>query len=429
MSFLRQRSSYALFLFVLLCIAYLFIPFHRVCTAVMAVDLMRDLHMDAAMLGTLSSVFFFTYGLMQLPAGLLSDSLGARRILPLFLGITAAGSLLFALADSTPLLLAGRGLVGIGAAVLFIGGLKIFSAWFPVDRFARMNGIFLGMGGVGIIFAAGPLAYACVHIGWRNVILASGVLAVVLAVIAWKWVRDTPEQAGFEPIEAAGEVAACADPKVGAIVRLKGYMKQICSSWNFWCTALWLLGQFTLHMSFGGLWGGPYLMDVHGLTQAEAGNVLNMMGLGMLAGGPLNGWLSDAVFRARRPVMMLDAVIITGLFVVLHQFGADLPVWGLCVWFFLLSVCGVGSVCVGFAAMRDFFGAEATGTASGLLNAFPSMGMILFQPLTGLLLESQGRTETGFTVAGYESICLLYIGFGLAGLLGAFALRDRGISE
>ncbi|MEG1609827.1 MAG: MFS transporter, partial [Bilophila sp.] len=87
-----------MFLFVILCVAYLFIPFHRVCTAVMAVDLMRDMHMDAALLGTLSSVFFFTYGLMQLPAGLHADSLGARRILPLFLGITALGSLLFGLA-------------------------------------------------------------------------------------------------------------------------------------------------------------------------------------------------------------------------------------------------------------------------------------------------------------------------------------------
>lgn len=424
--FHNRLAHKALLIFLLLCLAYLFIPFHRVSPAIMAVDIMRDMNLGAPAMGVLASVFFFTFGAMQLPSGLLADSLGPRRTLPLFFSLAGFGAVLFGLAGSLPGLIAGRALMGFGVSVVFLCGIKLFSRWFPPETFARMSGIYLGMGGVGLILGSGPMARLCSLLGWRTGLLASGVVGLIISVALWLWVRDSPEQAG---LPAQGPVARAASPAMG-VAELWASVRTICSSRDFWWITLWFFCQFSIHMSFGGLWGGPFLMDVHGLTRSQAGGVLNMMGIGMLAGGPLAGWLSDSVFRARRPVMLINALGLAALFALLAAWGARLPLWALYAWFFGLAACGMGSLSVGFASVRDLFGDQATGTGGGLLNTLPSFGVSLFQPLTGWILESQGRTPAGgFSPGAYSLSCLLYIGVALLGLTGALLAREPMAQE
>lgn len=418
----KRLARQALLIFLLLCLAYLFVPFHRVSPAVMALDIMRDMQLGAPAMGALASVFFFTFGAMQLPSGLLADSLGPRRTLPLFFFLAGVGAVIFGMAGTVTGLIFGRALMGFGLSVVFICGIKLISRWFPPQTFARMSGIYLGMGGVGLILGSGPMAQLCSLMGWRAGLLLSGGGGVVLAAALWLWVRDTPEEMGLpSPVGSGRESGA---QRAGA-AELWLSVRTICASRDFWFIALWFFCQFGIHMSFGGLWGGPFLMDVHGLSRGQAGSVLNMMGLGMLAGGPLAGWLSDSVFRARRPVMLLNSFCLAALFAALALWGAALPLWALYLWFFGLAAFGMGSLSVGFASVRDLFGDKATGTGGGLLNTFPSFGVSLFQPLTGWILESQGRSPSGgFTAEAYSLSCLLYIGVALAGLAGALLARE-----
>ncbi|QGY41834.1 MFS transporter [Pseudodesulfovibrio cashew] len=416
-----KRNNQALFIFLLLCAAYLFVPFHRVSPAVMAVDIMGDMHLGATAMGALASIFFFSYGAMQLPSGLLADSLGPRRTLPFFFGLAGLGAIMFGMSDSVMGLMIGRACMGFGVSVVFICGIKLFSRWFPPEAFARMSGIYLGMGGLGLILGSGPMASLCSAIGWRQGLILSGVVGVVVAVALWFWVRDTPEQAGYESLyPGTGEDSGGQSP-----AELWQSVREICSSRDFWFIATWFFCQFAIHMSFGGLWGGPFLMDIHHMTKAQAGSVLNMMGIGMLAGGPLTGWLSDSVFRARKPVMLLNALGTVALFIILAMYGSVLPGWAMYVWFFCLAAFGMGSLSVGFASIRDIFGDRATGTGGGLLNTLPSFGVSVFQPLTGWILESHGHAAGGgFTMGGYAMSCALYIGVACVGVCGALLARE-----
>lgn len=415
-----RRTRQSLLIFLLLCLAYLFVPFHRVSPAIMAVDIMRDMSLGAPAMGVLASIFFFTYGAMQMPSGLLADSLGPRRTLPVFFGLAGLGAMLFGLSDSVPGLMVGRALMGFGVSVVFICGIKLFSKWFPPSAFARMSGIYLGMGGVGLILGSGPMAVLCSWLGWRNGLLLTGAVGVVVSGMLWLWVRDTPEQAGFKPLSGGLDGV-----KKTTVRDLWQSVRCIATSPEFWFIAMWFFCQFSIHMSFGGLWGGPFLMDIHHMTKGEAGGVLNMMGFGMLAGGPLAGWLSDSVFRARKPVMLLNTAVTIGLFIVLALYGNTLPAWCMYVWFFLLAASGMGSLSVGFASIRDLFGDRATGTGGGMLNTLPSFGVALFQPLTGWILENYGRSpDGGFVFEGYAMSCVLYIGVAAVGFLGALLVRE-----
>ncbi len=151
---LDKALRYRWFIFWILALGYVLVYFHRLCPAVVALDMMRDL--NAALLGFLGAAYFYPYALMQLPAGLLSDSWGARKTITVFFCIAFVGSLLLGTATTTLWAILGRTLVGIGVAMLFVPTMKVLAEWFRVREFAMMTGILMAMGGIGSLTAATP---------------------------------------------------------------------------------------------------------------------------------------------------------------------------------------------------------------------------------------------------------------------------------
>ena len=94
---LSKPLRYRWLIFWILASGYILVYFHRLCPAVVAVDMMRDLKAGGALTGFLSAAYFYPYAIMQLPAGLLSDSWGPRNTITLFFGIACVGSLLLGL--------------------------------------------------------------------------------------------------------------------------------------------------------------------------------------------------------------------------------------------------------------------------------------------------------------------------------------------
>src|SRR5664279_6190448 len=115
--------------------------FHRTAPAAIAGELTRAFAINGAVLGTLAATYFFVYTLLQIPVGVLADTLGPRVIVTGGALISGAGSLLFGLAPSWEVAAIGRTLVGIGVSVAFIALLKTISVWFPAHRFATLNGV------------------------------------------------------------------------------------------------------------------------------------------------------------------------------------------------------------------------------------------------------------------------------------------------
>ncbi len=146
--YLTKALRYRWLIFWILAFSYVLVYFHRLCPAVVAVDMMRDLKAGGGLIGLLGAAYFYPYALMQLPAGLLSDSWGPRKTITLFFCVAFAGSLLLGLAPNLFWAIAGRTLVGLGVAMLFVPTMKILAEWFRVKEFAFMTGILMAMGGI-----------------------------------------------------------------------------------------------------------------------------------------------------------------------------------------------------------------------------------------------------------------------------------------
>ena len=260
--------------------AYVASHFFRASNVTIGLDLMRDLAIGPEALGGLTGAFFFGFAAMQIPCGFLFDRYGPRRTVVGMLILATAGGVVFTLAPTWPVLLTGRVLMGAGFGVMLIGSMVVISRWFPPDRFSTLTAIVLSIGLLGNLVATTPLAWASQAIGWRTVFGVAVAFTAFATIAVWLVVRDAPPGHPFlartpEPPREMlrGLMEVLGNRRLRPILALN-----FC---NYACT-------FTVQ----GLWGGPFLREVHGLSPIEAGNVLLLAVVayqaGMLAFGPLD---------------------------------------------------------------------------------------------------------------------------------------------
>ncbi|HOQ26368.1 MAG TPA: MFS transporter [Methanomassiliicoccaceae archaeon] len=393
-------------IFGVLAFAYFFVYFHRVSTAVVSEDLQGTFGVGAASIALLSSAYFYAYTIMQLPSGLLTDSWGPRKTVSIFTMVAAAGAILTGIASSFLLVIAGRLLIGVGVAMVYIPIMKILATWYRKNEFASLSGILLAVGNIGALSAAGPLALMSGALGWQQVFLALGVITVVLAVAAWMITRDRPVDMGLpsiqeiesdetgEPIPPAKEVEKI--PMTQALKMTFG------SGMKFWPLAVWFFFMYGSIMVYQGLWAGPYYADVLGWDKATYGMVLTFIGIGMIIGCPLAGILSDKVLKSRRKVLIIGTVAYTIIWAAIWMSTGRLDsVIGQSALNFMFGFFG-GFFVVSYAQIKELFPISIVGTTTAALNIFPFAGGAILQQVTGLMLVER-------TAAGYETIWLFML--------------------
>lgn len=414
---LSKGLRYRWFIFWILAFGYILVYFHRLCPAVVAVDMMHDLRAGGALLGLLGSAYFYPYALMQLPAGLLSDSWGPRRAITLFFTVAFAGSLLLGLAPSLFLAIVGRTLVGLGVSMLFVPTMKVLAEWFRIREFATMTAILMAMGGVGSLTAATPLALLSNWMGWRLSFVVVGILTLLLAILVWLFVRDRPADLGWpSPSEPAGP----SPPPIGLMVGVK----KVLTCPRFWPVAVWFFFDCAVFFSFGGLWGGPYLIQVYGLSKAKTGQILSMIAIGMIVGSPLLSFLSNRIFKGRKPVLVISSFVVLCLTALLAFYTDGIPLLGLYLISLGLGIFASAVVVIAFTTTKELFPVQMAGTSTGLVNLFPFAGGAVFQPVLGYLLERHGRVEGAFTLAGYEEAFLALFVCGIIAFLATLFLQE-----
>jgi sugar phosphate permease len=415
---MQKVLRYRWLIFWILALGYVMVYFHRLCPAVVAEDMRRDLSAGGGLLGLLGSAYFYPYALMQLPAGLLSDSWGPRKTISLFFSVAFVGSVVLGLAPNVYAAIVGRMIVGIGVAMLFVPTLKVLAEWFRVKEFAMMTGILMAMGGIGSYSAATPLAYISSWIGWRQSFVVVGVFTLALGALVWAFVRDRPTDKGWPALTESSE------PAPDSIPLMQG-VKMVLSHPRFWPLSSWFFFTCAIFFSFIGLWGGPYLMQIYGLSKAQAGHVLSMAAIGMIAGSPLLSYGSNNLFKARKPVLLLTSVFICIITSTLYFFFGSIPVVLLYLICFGIGIFAGAAVTIGFTTNKELFPVSIAGTATGLVNFFPFLGGAVFQVVLGTVLDSQGLTASGgFAVAGFKYSFLVLFICGLVALISSLFLKE-----
>ena len=172
---------------------------------------MPDLGFTDTIFGIGAGIFYAGYMLFEIPSNLLLARIGARKTLVRIMLLWAICSAGFAAMSGPYSYYTWRFLLGASEAGLFPGVLLYLTYWVPSSRRARFTAMFMAsIPLAGII--AGPLSGTIMHAmegvagvrGWRWLFIIEGVPALLLAVVAYVWLRDRPSNA---PWLTASEVA------------------------------------------------------------------------------------------------------------------------------------------------------------------------------------------------------------------------------
>lgn len=394
--------------FVLVVLAYMLSYFHRMAPATIAADLQLAFATSGAVLGGIAATYFYIYTLMQIPAGILADTLGPRRLLAMGGLIAGLGSLLFGLAESVAALSSGRLLVGLGVSVTFVAMLKLHAAWFHERHFGTFTGLSILLGNLGSVAAAAPLAWLLTDMSWRHVFGIIGVLSLLLGVLTWFLVRDTPTAAGLPSMrELDGQAAH--QPHAGHWLAGLWRILRNRDSWPPFWVNVGLCGSF---FAFSGLWIVPYLTSVYGLSRADAATPMSLLLIGFALGALGIGTLSDRLGR-RRPVVLAFALVYLACWLPM-VFDVRLPAGMLLPLLFVMGI-GAASFTLSWACAKEVNPHALSGMATSLANTGAFLGTGVLQPLVGRSIDLTG---------GYAAGLWILFGFAVLGLVGALRIRE-----
>ena len=332
---------------------------------------------------------------MQLPTGVLADTLGPRMTLAAGSFLAGLGSLMFAAAPNLATAAAGRTLVGLGVSVAFVCVMKLNASWFEERRFATMTGWANVVGIVGAFAATVPLAWLVTLVSWRAVSAAIGAVSLALAALPrWK-VQDAPAPREQAPADAEPWYRG-----LRAVVRNR-------ATW----AAFWVNFGFSgVNMSFIGLWAVPFLVTTYGMSPIAASRHTSLMLAGYACATVLVGWWSDRMQR-RRPLIVASGALY-------------LACWGLWIagvpegWTYALAAV-MGVVVSGFslcwACAKEVNAPRYAGMATSLANVGGFVAAGILQPLVGWVLDTRGDYRAALAVLAL---------FTCSGLAGALFIRE-----
>ncbi|MBR2814328.1 MAG: MFS transporter [Reyranella sp.] len=369
--------------------------FYRVSNSVIAPELVRDLDLTARQLGWAGSAFFFALFAVQIPVGMWFDRFGARRTVAALSIVAMMGALWIAVATDATGLIGGRAVVGVGCAASFMSVVFLCSRWFPPVRLATVLSWVFAASNIGTLAAATPLAWIAATVGWRAGFAGLAALTVLVAVSFYAFVRDRPPEVPAPPVKKEG---------LGEIV--KGLLEVWTTPGLAPVLAMHFFAYATM-LTVLGVWGGPYLYDVHKLDAVARGNVLLAMGLaqilGILAYGPM-----DRLLRSRKKVVLGGAVISTALLALLALLPQP-PLWlavGLLSAFCFF--CAFGTVIV--AQGRALFPDRLAGRGVTTVNMAQCLGLAVLPAGMGYLIEAFGAGDTAYRIAFAALGCGLVLG-------------------
>jgi len=376
--------------------------------AVLGPTLAAEFGLTAGGLGLLSSVYFLSFALFQLPLGLLLDRFGPRRVNASLLLVAALGGLWFSAAHSAGAAIGARALIGVGVSGCLMASFTAFVLWYPPDRLATMNGITFAAGALGAITATAPLELLLRVLSWREVFLLLVAATVAVSLVLWLWVPERSREAA-KPFgrQLAELTALLRDPMFLRLALCLG-MSQ--------CAAVALQT----------LWIATWLRDVGGYDRAGVAIGLAVVNVGMIVGYLGFGRAADRFARTGRSALplivggMACSSVALGALAVGQDAGVRLV--ALPLWF--IFVAGGTSVVLMYSVLSRRYPKEMAGRANAGVNVIGFAGMFAGQWAIGLVLDRWPQSPAGYAPDAYPWALGMVWAVQAAGLLWLWTGRE-----
>ncbi|MBT2790714.1 MFS transporter [Paraburkholderia strydomiana] len=351
-----------------------------------------DLGLSAADLGVLTSLYFLGFAGAQIPAGVLLDHFGPRRVTAVTLLFAAVGIWVFGAAHSLGMMMAGRLLIGVGVSVCLGAAFKALAQHFASARLPLMNGLVMAIGGFGGVMVGSPLTWVLTFSSWRSVCVGLGLMTVAVALAQWMLVPETNETRHQASIGA----------------QFQGTL-HILRSATFWKIASFSVVTQGVFYAMQSLWVGAWLRDVQGFEPKEAAALVSILGFAMMAG--CVGFGAAARSLERRGVSLyafcgigMALYVLTQLLIV---FNAPLPASLLWAAYGIFGGTGI----LTYAVMARSFPAQMIGRVNTTLTLIIFLLIFGFQIGVGAVLSHWPASGGHYPAAAHLAAWGILIAF------------------
>ncbi|WP_337955948.1 MFS transporter [Curvibacter lanceolatus] len=405
----QQRQLWVMLL--TLCLGFTLSQAYRTVAAMMAAPLQAEFDLSTGQLGLFAGIFHFAFGALQIFMGISIDLYGIRRTLLLAMPLTVLGSIVSALAPGLGTLLLGQALIGAGCAPAFLVCTVYIARRFPVERFAAVSGLVMGLGGLGLLITGTPLAWLIELSSWRAGFAVLGGGSALAWCCAWVGVREP------EAPKVAESTEAHPTESVPQALRSAARLLALPHTWGILALASVTYASF---ISLRGLWLGPMLLQRHGFSLVQCGNVALAVSVVGLFGPPLFGRLQLEGARRRRWIIGFSTMLAL-------LFG--LLAWSPLAWLSVLASLvigfGCGFIILQYADVRASYPPELTGRALAVYTMAMFLGIALMQWVTGAVAAwAQLHQVETFVAVNSTIMAMLLLGTAaFRGLPAAPAVR------
>ena len=394
---------------------YSFDPVMQSFPSILVDEFMRTFAITSVGVGFIASSYFYSYNLLQIPAGFLCDKFGLKYILIISSLICILALGIFASAHALYAAITARILMGLGASCAAVIMILVCKEYFSIRMFPILIGIAQFFCNVGALCGQYPLTFLTASIGWRAAVFSLSVIPVFMIILALLFFRAShrPRRVGTHTLLEFGRE-----------------VKEVFVNKYNWQAAIYAMLLWTPFYTFASLWGIPFLREKMGIDVTDASRLIAIAWLGSGVGSILLGMMSSYLQR-RKMCIVLSAALGIAVFPLIILFDIqDLTVMSGIL--FLFGIASAGQA-LSFAMIDDHNRSAVLGTASGFNNTVIMIGPMLIDPVIGVLLRSHwdGTMHDGipyYSVGDFQlAFIVIPVLFAAALLVGLF-YREKAAS-
>ena len=412
----RARLPITAYVGLLVSFSYLLAFMQRTGPGVVSHRLQSEFHVSSAVLGTMSSIQYFLYMILQIPVGLTADSVGPEQLLFLGVLLDGLGTLIFSTAHTFAILLVGRAVVGLGDALIWVNIVLILGRYFAPRLFGRMLAVTSTAGNIGALLTTIPFAALTTAVGWRLPFRALGILLVLTAIVTLLVLRVAKRQTPPEQHLHVEHVPVW--HTLHSVVRDR----------NAWATFTCHFGAVGNYVSFVSLWAVPYFISAYHTTASHATVFTLVAFIGGLTGGPIAGAISDRLGN-RRSTYRVTQALMTLAWLVFPILNGHPPAFLGAVAMFFVGF-GSGASLLTFAVIRETSPPSRAGVMSGFANTGGFLSAVLLPVLFGGIIDVISKSDGGtLSSHAFAMAFLLPTLFSFLGFIGALFIREKSAQD
>ncbi|MFA0815185.1 MAG: nitrate/nitrite transporter [Anaerofustis sp.] len=386
-------------------LAYIVFVLVRTAGGTLASGLIDELGITPAQVAMFTSIFTYVYAFANLPAGVVTDILGARWMMSVSYLFIAVGCMLLAFSDNFSILLLGRALMGLGGSAVYTGLCKTAVGWKRARDYAGFTGQAMALSKIGTLLAATPLVLAVKTIGRKDSMLYIAIAVIAITIALFLLIRDNPESIGMKSID---ELEGNEKRIIKAQNPLKGVGRLLVQP------QVWLVvfASVTFNAAINTVvtnWGQTMLKQGAGFAPTAASNIIMINTIC----GIITGFL--LAFVLKKLTLKQVTYISFGFFAIalsmISFFFTKLGTTGFSIAYALMGLGASFEISSLFAIARNMVTSKNNGTVVGLLNFIAwLLGASVSTTIWGKIIDAS-YSAASFQKAVLIQLIVLAVGF------------------